>query len=132
MSLIGSVLGVLSTVQIKLHTWRKGILVGVDSFGNKYYKCPPNRGLKRDRRWVLYKIGTDASQVPPEWHGWLHHQSDFIPGKGVRNKKRQKWQKPHVANMSGTKEAYHPSNPVLKEKKQSNGHDDYVSWIPPK
>src|SRR5262249_31746080 len=49
-------------------TWVSGHFVGKDAFGNRYYE---NRGGKR--RWVLYKGTVEASRVPPDWHGWLHH-----------------------------------------------------------
>ena len=31
-------------------------------------------------RWVLFhKWNFDASQVPPEWHQWLHRMTDDAP-----------------------------------------------------
>ena len=32
-------------------------------------------------RWVEYAdaVDYDASSVPPEWHGWLHHITDHTP-----------------------------------------------------
>lgn len=59
---------------ISLLTWFKGSLIGQDSFGNKYYeiKGPETTNM---RRWVVYKGSPEASKVPAEWHGWLHHQA---------------------------------------------------------
>ncbi|KAL6291810.1 hypothetical protein ACE6H2_009320 [Prunus campanulata] len=52
-------------------------LVGVDKIGNKYYeKLDTQYGR---HRWVEYaeKGRYNASQVPPEWHGWLHYITDL-------------------------------------------------------
>ncbi|KAH9316490.1 hypothetical protein KI387_025117, partial [Taxus chinensis] len=55
-------------------------LVGVDRFGNKYYEKLENTQFGR-HRWVEYgdKKRYNASMVPPEWHGWLHHITDHTP-----------------------------------------------------
>jgi len=45
-----------------IYTWLKGELVGVDSFGNRYYRERHRQPLKRgggrdsrERRWVIYQ-----------------------------------------------------------------------------
>ena len=75
-----SFLGVLSPAHITLFTALKGKeRVGRDELGNRYYRAKPRPGYKRERRWVMYKGAPEASMVPPEWHGWLHHQTDEVP-----------------------------------------------------
>jgi len=75
-----SFLGVLSPVHITSVTLFSGAKrIGVDQFGNKYYRAKPLKGYKYDRRWVIYKGAPEASKIPPEWHGWIHHQTDVIP-----------------------------------------------------
>ena len=61
-----------------LFTKRKGSKVGEDHQGNVYFEGgkDPN-GLTR--RWVIYKGANDASRVPAEWHGWLHHSIEGAP-----------------------------------------------------
>ncbi|KAF1758943.1 hypothetical protein GCK72_015403 [Caenorhabditis remanei] len=60
---------------------RVGTLVGSDKFGNRYYEnneyfVPRNRWVEfPDKVWLDY----DATQVPPEWHSWLHHITDDAP-----------------------------------------------------
>jgi NADH:ubiquinone oxidoreductase subunit len=58
---------------------KHGELKGVDRFGNQYYESA--RELPGRHRWVVYpsKKLVDASAVPPEWHGWLHHMNDETP-----------------------------------------------------
>lgn len=60
---------------------KTGELVGEDKFGNKYYK-DDSQFMARNR-WVVYDekqwLDYDASQVPPEWHRWLHHMTDDPP-----------------------------------------------------
>ena len=51
-----------------LTTWLHGEPVGTDDFGNRYYQNKDG-----SRRWVIYNGTVEASRVPPDWHGWLHH-----------------------------------------------------------
>mmetsp|Transcript_43192 Transcript_43192/g.119462 ORF Transcript_43192/g.119462 Transcript_43192/m.119462 type:complete len:189 (+) Transcript_43192:33-599(+) len=56
-----------------------GQLKGTDSRGNKYYE---NIELPYGQhRWVEYANihDYDASMIPPEWHGWMHHTYDETP-----------------------------------------------------
>jgi len=59
---------------------RYGKLKGTDAFGNRYFERYDSDTLKNRERWVMYAQNRrnrwDASQVPPEWHGWLHHTLD--------------------------------------------------------
>lgn len=121
-----SIFGVLTNIQMLIHTLFKGKRVGRDSVGNVYYRGAPRAGTKRERRWVMYKKGTDASAVPAEWHGWLHHQTDAVPL--IDSKYRKDWQKPPLANMTGTDEAYVP--PGLRGQRDA-ATGDYTAWSPP-
>lgn len=49
----------------------------------------------------------DASQVPPEWFGWLHYKTDLLPHEDP-SRPKYKWMIDHRENVSGTKEAYMP------------------------
>ena len=43
------------------------------------------KNYNHERRWVDYSSGNvEASEVPPEFHGWLHHQTNDFP-------KEKKW-----------------------------------------
>ena len=56
-----------------------GDLKGTDKHGNKYYE---NLDLPfGQHRWVEYSNihNYDASMIPPEWHGWMHHVYDETP-----------------------------------------------------
>jgi len=126
-----SFLGVLSPVHITSVTLFGGSKrVGTDEFGNKYYRAKPRKGYKRERRWVIYKGAPEATKVPPEWHGWLHHQSDIIPTK-EGNGYRRSWQKPHQPTMTGTSGAYRPPGHLLKEGQRDKATGDYEAWSPP-
>ena len=63
-----------NTIGTRLYTWRFGTRVGDDSFGNVYYQTKDAK-----RRWVIYRDLSEASLVPPEWHGWLHYTVDVPP-----------------------------------------------------
>lgn len=109
------------TLGTRLHTWRVGEAVGEDEFGNLYYQS--NGG---QRRWVIYNGEADASRVPPEWHGWLHHIWREPPSRApVPNKP---WEKPHVPNLTGTMEAYAPTGSIRRA--QPEPRSDYEAWTP--
>jgi NADH:ubiquinone oxidoreductase subunit len=70
------------TCGTQLWTALYGEVVGEDEFGNRYYrtkngKIDPTLGI--ERRWVIYSGITEASTVPPRWHGWMHHVVDVPP-----------------------------------------------------
>ncbi len=124
-----SIFGVLSNVSMVFKTMFTGKKVGEDNLGNVYYRGKPRRGQKRERRWVMYKDKAEASLVPPEWHGWLHFQTDSLPDEN--SKYRKTWQKPHLPNMTGTDQAYLPPGHALKEGKRAAATADYTAWQPP-
>ena len=111
------------TFGTQLWTWRFGELVGQDEQGNPYYrtkggKIDPTLGF--ERRWVVYNGYAEASQVPPSWHGWLHHTVDVAPTE--ENYTPREWEKPHVPNMTGTPSAYRPSGSTLASGRRPEGH----------
>lgn len=128
---IAEFLGAMSPAHIGFVTMFSGSrLAGRDAYGNKYYRAKPRRGYKRERRWVIYKGVADASRVPPEWHGWLHHQTDEFPK--AENGYRKSWQKPHKQNVTGTTSAYLPPGHVLAGGERDPATGDYEAWQPPR
>ena len=103
--------------------------VGTDSLGNRYYRAKPRKGYKYERRWVRYNGAPEASLVPPEWHGWLHHQTDENPAENPESFRRN-WQKPHRPNMTGTSEAYRPPGHISSGQKRDAATGDYEAWSP--
>lgn len=125
-----SFLGVLSPAHINLFTaLNGGKSIGVDPYGNRYFEAKPRKGYKHTRRWVMYKGAPEATKVPPEWHGWLHHQTDVVPNNDSLSFRR-KWQKPHKPNLTGTDGAYRPPGHVLESGKRDKVSGDYESWTP--
>lgn len=124
-----SIFGVLTNVQMLIHTLMRGQKVGQDHLGNVYYRGKPRKGTKRERRWVIYKDKAEASLVPAEWHGWLHHQTDAVPA--ADNKYRKEWQKPHLPNQTGTEQAYRPPGHALMGGQRAASTADYSAWQPP-
>ena len=105
--------------------------VGEDGQGNRYYrtkgrKIDPTLGF--ERRWVTYNGYAEASRVPPEWHGWLHHTVDVAPTE--ESYTPREWEKPHVPNMTGTANAYRPSGSTLASGRRPAATGDYQAWTP--
>ena len=111
---------------IKLLTFFKGELVGKDSFDNKYYRTKGSKHIK-ERRWVIYKGIPEASKVPAEWHGWLHHTISTPPNKKM---KKWTWEKKHLPNLSGTIYAYKPAGHFFSGGKRKAATGDYIPWKP--
>nr|WP_277875438.1 NADH:ubiquinone oxidoreductase subunit NDUFA12 [Acetobacter lambici] len=113
-----------------LHTRRKGRLFGKDADGRCYYESTgPARkggGMERPERWVIYLKGEDASAVPPEWWGWLHHTLDAP----IAAEERKPWQLPHQPNMTGTAQAYHPQGSLYATGQHPPATGDYEAWTP--
>ena len=80
------------TLGTRLHTWRFGKSVGQDEAGNLYYEGGTD-SEGRTRRWVIYNGVSEASSIPPGWHGWMHHRVDTPPAR--EDYKPREWQKPH-------------------------------------
>jgi len=111
------------TVGTGLHTLLRGVKVGTDGEGNRYY-----RDRKRDRRWVIYNGDIEASRVPPEWHAWLHGLTDQPPSEAPLPS--QPWEKAHRPNLSGTSGRYLPPGSLAKGSRRPAATGDYEPWRP--
>lgn len=108
---------------------KQGRYVGADDLGNKYYEQRSGVGPHgKPRRWVIYKNLSEASLVPPGWHGWLHHTVDTPPTESDYNAKP--WQQAHRPNMTGTPDAYRPSGSILTDDVRPAATGDYQAWKP--
>ena len=112
----------------RLYTLFRGDLVGVDSFGNRYYRSKGSKLNKRERRWVLYNGLPEASKVPGEWHAWLHHTVDEPLTEAAF--KSCSWQKIHIPNLTGTINAYRPIGHEQKGGQRKETTGDYEAWAP--
>ena len=102
--------------------------VGEDEFGNQYFEAHKARHGRRKRRFVLYKGQVEASKVPSDWHGWLHHTEQLAPPEiGYTS---HDWQQEHLPNLTGTKYAYRPTGHVLKGGRRNKTSGDYEPWTP--
>jgi NADH:ubiquinone oxidoreductase subunit len=129
MKFIKNLLSALSPTSFLMLVWRSGEFVGIDQIGNKYYRGAPRKGYKHDQRWVIYNGDAQASLVPPEWHGWLHHQTDAVPSTdGVSFRKN--WQIGWQPNLTGTDLAYRPPGHQLSGGHRDKATGDYTPWRP--
>lgn len=119
----------LKNFYIRVLTWRRGSLVGTDGLGNRYFRSAVKGQWGREPRWVLYAGEDEASLVPAEWHGWLHHRAALPPTEAPVV--RHAWQKPHVPNLTGTEGAYRPPGHTLEGGRRAPATGDYEAWSPP-
>ena len=75
-------------------------------------------------RWVVYADNVhfdyDGSQVPGEWHNWLHYMCDDPPTKNPRV--QYDWMADHTQNLSGTDKKYVPYSTTVPK---------ITGWSPP-
>jgi len=105
---------------------RKGNKVGEDAYGNTYFEQKSDAYDGRLRRWVTYKGYADASRVPPEWHGWLHHTWDEVPS--AETVPHKPWEKAHLPNLTGSADAYAPKGSIRRPDPSPRA--DYEAWSP--
>ena len=120
------------TLGTRFFTWRKGVFVGTDEFGNTYYRYVQPQAIDSnvgaERRWVVYNGYADASKVPPGWRAWLCHNGDVPPSEEAY--RPHSWEKPYVPNMTGTIQAYRPQGSQLGSGQRPAATGDYVPWTP--
>jgi NADH:ubiquinone oxidoreductase subunit len=109
------------TIGTQIFTARKGQKVGEDEQGNRYFQTSDAK-----RRWVIFNGEMEASRVPPDWHGWLHHTWDQPPSKAPLAHKA--WEKPHLENLSGSDKAYAPPGSIRRSEPVARR--DYEAWQP--
>ncbi len=100
--------------------------IGADGRGNVYYesrRVMPVYGRKR--RYVALARGQDSSNVPPEWHAWLHHTTDEVVPRPD-----YPWLRPHQPNMTGTALAYRPRGHDYAGGQRRVTGGDYEAWTP--
>ncbi|MEM0976526.1 MAG: NADH:ubiquinone oxidoreductase subunit NDUFA12 [Pseudomonadota bacterium] len=110
-------------VNTRVVTWLYGKRVGEDRDGNIYYE---NRS--GEKRWVIYNGYSDASRVPVEWHGWLHHTYQAPPTEDPL--KHQPWEEPHLPNLTGTALAYAPEGSLRSSSAEATPKTAYEAWQP--
>ena len=120
-----------ATLGTSLTLWMRGArFVGEDEQGNRYFEegKSPSFADGRRRRWVVYHGFAEASRVPPDWHGWLHHIWDEPPT--LAPLPMQKFEKLHLPNMSGTPLAYRPRGSIARLDEAEKVDQDYEAWSP--
>ncbi len=120
-----------ATIGIRFTVGRRARFVGQDDAGNRYFEARDDKdsfdkGLKR--RWVIYEGYAEASKVPPEWHGWLHHTFDDPPN--VTPLPVKSWEKAHIPNLTGTIHAYKPQGAIARGGERQAAAGDYEAWVP--
>ncbi len=128
MSILGQIFTWWNGATIGTHLGlRSAKRMGEDGIGNVYYEGKPLPD-GRLRRFVIYKGANDASLVPPEWYGWLHHQVDGLPDASLPPARR--WEKEARGNLTGTVGAYRPAGSLEAGGRRAAATGDYEAWSP--
>jgi NADH:ubiquinone oxidoreductase subunit len=114
-----------ATIGTLLFSRRNGRSIGSDALGNTYFESKDGKGPSR--RWVIYSGANDASRVPPEWHGWLHHTNDLIPETLPAPRT---WEKEPLPNLTGTAAAFRPAGALERGGNRAAATGDYEAWSP--
>ena len=117
-----------ATLGTRFFTWRKGQEVGTDEQGNRYFEEKAPKPGQPSKRWVIYNGTAEASRVPPDWHGWLHHTFEEPPTKEPFHVKP--WESEHIPNLTGTPHAYRPKGSIHREGRHAPTTGDYEAWAP--
>ena len=128
MSFLGKIFTWWDGATIGTHVGLRGAKrAGTDELGNVYYegKALPDGRLRRS---VIYNGANDASRVPPEWYGWLHHQIDDLPDVTLPPARR--WENEAKANQTGTTGAYRPAGSLAASGRRAPATGDYEAWSP--
>ncbi|MCJ2187854.1 NADH:ubiquinone oxidoreductase subunit NDUFA12 [Novosphingobium beihaiensis] len=118
-----------ATIGTSLFSARNGEHVGTDAQGNKYYRSNKVKTPEGyDKRWVIYAGANDASNVPAEWHGWLHHSYDDVPESHLAPPRI--WEADYTPNATGTVQAYRPQGALERGGRRAAATGDYEAWSP--
>ena len=110
----------------RIFTLLNGRVVGRDGAGNTYYEDRKERPGTHRRRWVDYVGEPEATKVPSEWHAWLHYTIDAP----IAEDGKRAWQKPHLANATGTAQSYRPPGHDYAGGQRAKATGDYEAWTP--
>lgn len=107
-----------------LARWRSFEQVGTDAAGNAYFQDKK----RPSRRWVRYAGANDASNIAPEWHGWMCNTFEELPTAVLPPPRA--WQKPSQPNLTGTPLAHRPSGALEEGGQRAAATGDYQAWTP--
>jgi len=111
-----------------LRTWLRGELVGTDAYGNQYFRERGAKPWRKERRWVVYEVDVEPTEVPPGWVGWLNRRIEHAPSEQPLT--APSWEKERLPNMTGSDAAYLPRGAVQRGGHRAAATGDYEAWRP--
>ena len=111
---------------------KRGVLRGKDMHGNMYYEDVDTSQHGR-HRWVVYHDlwNYNATTVPPEWHGWLHHITDDEPGANPNAFAKPFYAAEPTMTKTGTMDKYQPKGAFIHKRQEMGQWKKYRAWTPP-
>lgn len=109
----------------------RGVFKGTDLYGNSYYEDLD--AIFGRQRYVVYKKfsaqGGDASEVPAEWHGWLHSMTDECPTEAPPQPVAYKVRHRKMDSIFSEKDNYIPPGHYRRQDPKFSTQP-YESWRP--
>lgn len=102
--------------------------MGEDELKNRYFE-DKTEWYGRDR-WVEYidDRNPDSSKITPQWHAWLHHNTDASPT--ITPLPEPSYKTPAMGNPTGTSNAYVPSHHRLHKRTEGPAAEKFEAWNP--
>lgn len=102
--------------------------MGEDELKNRYFE-DRSETYGRDR-WVEYvdERNPDSLKVTPEWHAWLHHNTDAAPS--MQPLPAPLYQVDAGGNPTGTLDAYVPPHHRLHKRFHGSALEKFEPWRP--
>ncbi|GGD70607.1 NADH:ubiquinone oxidoreductase subunit NDUFA12 [Croceicoccus mobilis] len=117
-----------ATIGTHLFSWKNGEEVGHDAAGNRYFRGKKPNAQGAEHRWVIYAGSNDASNVPAEWHGWLHGAGEGVPESNLPPPRI--WESDYTPNATGSMAAYRPKGALEQGGVRARATGDYEAWSP--
>ncbi|ORZ35044.1 NADH ubiquinone oxidoreductase subunit NDUFA12-domain-containing protein [Catenaria anguillulae PL171] len=80
---------------------KSGTLVGTDHHGNRYYENL-NELWQRERWVVPVSKKFCPTDIPAEWHMWIHKVDSRTPQELADQLPKHKWIAPHTSSLTGS------------------------------
>ena len=120
-----------ATIGIRFTVARRGVFIGEDDYGNRYYEA---RGHPRQLRRPQAPLGDLQAATPTPRRcrpsgtaGCTTPSTSRRPSDPLT---RQAWEQDHLPNLTGTIWAWRPKGAISRGGERAKATGDYEAWRP--